>query len=109
MIFDLTISLGQLLAISVTLFLGLVGAAWALLTLTARQVSARIAERMGEMSRTIDTLVSQARTLERDLLTLKGDLPNHYERRDDAIRREVTMISRLERIAERMPRQGHEP
>lgn len=106
MTFDLTITIGQLLAVCVTLFLALVGAAWALLTLTARQVSARISERMQEMSRTMDSLVSNTRTLERDLLTLKGDLPNHYERRDDAIRREVVIISRLERMAERMLQHG---
>jgi uncharacterized protein Yka (UPF0111/DUF47 family) len=47
----------------------------------------------------LESLQGQVRSLERDLLTLKGDLPNHYERREDAVRRELAITSRLETLA----------
>lgn len=111
--------------------LALWGGAWTLLSLNAKQFSERMKDKFDETTKaiagqkdatekgigalrdqltshktSIDTkmegLAAQTRTLERDLMTLKSELPNHYERRDDAIRREMTIISRLERIAEKM-------
>lgn len=120
MTIDSTITLGQLLATAVTFFVALIAAAWALLTLAGRQTAARVTDQIGAVSGKVDglrteltahktyidtslaALSSQTRTVERDLLQLKADLPNHYERRDDAIRREVTIISRLDRINERL-------
>ncbi len=131
MLIDPTITFGQLIATSVVLLLALWAGVWALLSLNARQYSARLSEKFVEQTNaisenkkatetgiaalrdqltshktSIDTkmegLANQTRTLERDLMTLKSELPNHYERRDDAIRREMTIISRLDRINEKM-------
>lgn len=128
---DPTISFGQIVATSLVILLTLWAGVWALLSLNARQYSERLKEKFSEQTmaiaenkrateigigslrdqltshkNSIDTkmegLANQTRTLERDLMTLKSELPNHYERRDDAIRREMTIISRLERIAEKM-------
>ncbi len=128
---DLTTNFGQLVATGFVMVLALWAGVWALLSLNARQFSERLKEKFAEQTlaigenkratetgigslrdqltshkTSIDTkmegLASQTRTLERDLMTLKSELPNHYERRDDAIRREMTIISRLERIAEKM-------
>lgn len=45
-----------------------------------------------------DKMSEDTRRIERDLLQLKADLPNQYERRDDAVRREVGIITQLEAI-----------
>ena len=128
---DMNVTLAQLIATSVVLLLALWGGAWALLSLNAKQFSQRMRDKFDETKAAIaaqkestnsgitalrdqltshkssidakmEALAQQTRTVERDLLTLKGDLPNHYERRDDAIRREMTIISRLDRINEKM-------
>ena len=128
---DTTITFGQILASGIVMLLALWGGVWALLSLNAKQYSQRLKEKFDDQTvaisanktatetgisalreqlsshkTSIDTkmegLAAQTRTLERDLMTMKGELPNHYERRDDAIRREMTIISRLERIAEKM-------
>lgn len=122
---DSSVTLGQLIAVAVTLICALIAAAWVLLSLAGKQMAARVGDQITAVSGKVDglrteltahktyidtslaTLSSQTRTVERDLLQLKADLPNHYERRDDAIRREVTIISRLDRINERL--RGQEP
>lgn len=131
MTIDPTITSGQLLAAAITVVLALLAGAWALLSLSAKLYTARMTTQFSALSssvadhrgateagiaalraqltsdktatdRALGLISDQTRTLEHDLLTLKGDLPNHYERRDDAIRREMTIISRLERIGEKI-------
>lgn len=130
MTIDPTITSGQLLAAAITVLIALLAGAWALLSLSAKLHAGRMADQFSAVTKSvsdhrtatesginslraqltsdkqaIDSALNlqsnQMRTLERDLLTLKGDLPNHYERRDDAIRREMTIISRLDRINEK--------
>lgn len=131
MTLDTTISLGQLISIGVVLVLALWGGAWALLVINARQYSRRVDEKFNETQKRVTdkaeetqavmtsvknlieankvasdaqmtNLANQTRQVERDLMQLKADLPNNYERRDDAIRRELTLISKLDRLGEKL-------
>ncbi len=123
-----TITIGVLITASISVVALVWGGAWALVSIVAKQFSGRVDEKFTALSRQVEdnqeqtkeairslrsqiasdrsatdakleALQAQVRTLERDLLNLKSELPNHYERRDDAIRREVTITSRLESIA----------
>lgn len=136
MTIDPTITSGQLLAAAITVILALLGGAWVLLSLSAKLYTAKMSTQFSALSssvaehrrttedgitalrtqlttdkaatdRALGLISDQTRTLERDLLTLKGDLPNHYERRDDAIRREMTIVTRLERIREELREGRH--
>ncbi len=48
------------------------------------------------------TLESRATETERRLMQLLVDLPEQFERRDDAIRREVSILNRLDAVGEKV-------
>lgn len=95
----------------------LAGAAWALLTIIVKQFTARLDERQQAQDKlrserekvldarfiALDESIRQEgtgwRTVERELLQLKADLPVQYMRREDAIRQEVVIHAKLDALA----------
>ena len=91
----------------------LVGGAWAMLKILVSQFEARLKERFDaqESARNAGREESVRRTsrieettnrLERELLTLKADLPVQYVRREDAIRQETVINAKLDALATRL-------
>lgn len=97
----------------VSLFLTVVGAFWGLLKLMVMQFyrgldkrfevidSARIAASHEHKER-FDRIEDMQRAQERDLLSLKAELPDRYVRREDAIRSEMTLHAKFDGLASRI-------
>jgi hypothetical protein len=125
---DGTITIGMLVATSMTVVLSLWAGAWALVTLVGKQFTKRVEEKFDAITRQVedqkqltrdglrsvnekmasnmessDHKIASIRTdmhsLEREMLNLKNEISDRYERRNDAIRREVSIVSRLEGLA----------
>lgn len=107
----------QLLGILGTALVVLVGAAWALVKVIVGQFTDRLDERQEaqdklreQREKALDARFSSLeqsirnegdgwRTVERELLQLKADLPIQYMRREDAIRQEVVIHAKLDALA----------
>ena len=88
-------------------FVGLlITGAWALMRLVVRQFEIRLDERFvaqeekrklgqEEYGRRIGRIEDTTNRLERELLTLKADLPVQYQRREDHVRFETIFDARL--------------
>jgi len=91
------------------LFLFLAGliAAWSLLIFKIMQAllaktEKRLEEKIAEYSKTVDTYQGKVQDVERQVLELKATLPLDYVRREDFIRHEVTINTKLDRIYDRL-------
>jgi hypothetical protein len=98
----------------------LIGAFWALITLMVSQFNKGLDKRFeaidgrfesSEKARTeanqtnkerFDRVEDQQRILERELLSLKAELPDKYVRREDAIRSEMTLHAKFDGLAVRI-------
>jgi hypothetical protein len=123
-----TITVGMLIASSITVVLAIWGGAWALVSLVGKQFTKRVEEKFDAITSQVEdqkqltregmrsvneklnsarehsdskinALQGEVRALEREMLSIKSELADRYERRDDAIRREVGIVSRLEGLA----------
>jgi len=82
--------------------LGLI-AAWSLVIIaTARWTISSglkgMSEKFGELTNKMETQREKQQTLEREVLEMKADLPLCYVRREDFIRHEVTILTKLDRL-----------
>lgn len=95
---------------AIGLVLSLVGAFWALVVVIVRQFNASLAVRFEtlEKSRTesdnrnserFQVIEQQQKAQERELLTLKAELPDKYVKREDAIRSEMTLHAKFDGLA----------
>ena len=95
------------------LVIALIGGYWTLLKLMVAQFSRSLDVRFDvidtareESNKTntarFDRIEAMQRTQERDLLSLKADLPDRYVRREDAIRAEVTLHAKFDGLAGRI-------
>lgn len=93
--------------LSIAGFVGLlISGAWALMRIVVRQVELRLDERFAtqeekrklgqeEYGRRIGRIEESQHRLERELLSLKADLPVQYQRREDHVRFETIFDARL--------------
>jgi len=51
-----------------------------------------------EIAKKLEVHGEKQQTLEREVLEMKADLPLSYERREDFIRHEVTILTKLDRL-----------
>lgn len=102
------------------LVISLIGAFWALVSLMVSQFNKGLDKRFeaidgrfeaseqarAEANRTskerFDRVEDQQRILERELLSLKAELPEKYVRREDAIRSEMTLHAKFDGLASRI-------
>lgn len=95
----------------------LIGASWTVGTVIARQFKSGLDQRfeaeaelrkqrdatLDEKFRALQQAISREgegwRKVEHDLLALKAELPLHYQRREDAIRQEVVINTKLDALA----------
>lgn len=91
------------------LFLFLAGliATWTLITFKVMQAmlaktEKRLEEKITERSDIVATYQCRVDEVERRMLDLKADLPLNYVRREDFIRHEVIISSKLDRIYDRI-------
>ena len=107
----------QLVGMAGSALVVLVGAGWALVSIIVRQFTERLDERFlgqDELRKQREIALDQRfsaleksirdegdgwRTVERELLQLKADLPIQYMRREDAIRQEVVIHAKLDALA----------
>jgi hypothetical protein len=98
----------------------LIGAFWALISLMVSQFNKGLDKRFevidgrfeaSELARAeanqtnkqrFDRVEDQQRILERELLSLKAELPEKYVRREDAIRSEMTLHAKFDGLAGRI-------
>lgn len=108
----MTFTLDHLIALTGALA-ALLGALFALGRILLGQVEKRLDERFGAMERirqessdawktSFKALETAYHQTEQRLTQLQVDLPLQYQRREDAIRQEVTIIHRLDGIAARV-------
>jgi hypothetical protein len=95
------------------LFLFLAGliATWTLITFKVMQAmlaktEKRLEEKITERSDIVATYQCRVDEVERRMLDLKADLPLNYVRREDFIRHEVIISSKLDRIYDRIEKEG---
>lgn len=97
----------------VTLALTLTGAFWTLISLIVRQFDKGLDKRFEviDVARTesnkshtqrFDRIEETQRIAERELLSLKAELPERYVRREDAIRAEMTLHAKFDGLASRI-------
>ena len=97
----------------VGLITALISAFWALFGLLVRQFDKSLDKRFdvidaarAESNKTnkerFDRVEEAQRILERELLSLKADLPDKYVRREDAIRSEMTLHAKFDGLASRI-------
>lgn len=102
------------------LVISMIGAFWALISLMVAQFNKGLDKRfegidrrfeVSEQARTeanqtnkerFDRMEDQQRILERELLSLKAELPDKYVRREDAIRSEMTLHAKFDGLAGRI-------
>jgi hypothetical protein len=102
------------------LVVSLIGAFWALISLMVNQFNKGLDKRFeaidgrfeaSELARAeanqtnkqrFDRVEDQSRILERELLSLKAELPEKYVRREDAIRSEMTLHAKFDGLASRI-------
>jgi hypothetical protein len=91
----------------------LIGGYWALITIIVRQFNASLTTRFSaletarsEESRMVnerfDRIEASQRTLDREVMTLRVELPDKYVRREDAIRSEMTLHAKFDGLAARI-------
>lgn len=87
-----------------------VGSVWAFGKVLFSQIEKRLDERFGAQEQArIDAsdhwesrfgkLETFSRNIEREVLTLKSDLPLHYYRREDAIREQAVLHAKIDALA----------
>jgi hypothetical protein len=97
----------------ITLVITLLGAFWTLINLIVRQFDKGLDKRFDviDMARNesnkshkerFDRIEESQRNQERELLSLKADLPERYVRREDAIRSETVVNAKLDALAVRL-------
>jgi F0F1-type ATP synthase membrane subunit b/b' len=102
------------------LVVSLIGAFWALISLMVSQFNKGLDKRfegidkrfeVSEKARTeanqtnkerFDRVEDAQRVMERELLSLKAELPEKYVRREDAIRSEMTLHAKFDGLASRI-------
>lgn len=107
----------QLVGMAGAVIAALFAASWALINVIVRQFTQRLDERfqgqddlraqrekvLDERFKALETAIKSEgdgwRTVERELLELKAALPIQYLRREDAIRQEVVIHSKLDALA----------
>lgn len=103
----------HVVALGGSLCASLIGAFWFLIVLIVKQFNASLATRFTalEKSRTeesvrtnerFDRIEASQKTLDRDLLLLKAELPDKYVKREDAIRSEMTLHAKFDGLAGRI-------
>lgn len=92
----------------ITLLLTFLGATWAFGKALFSQIDKRLDERFSmqevrftELRTSNADEARQWQRIERDLLTLRGDLPKEYMRREDHIRSETVTNAKLDALATR--------
>jgi len=87
-----------------------VGGAWAMLKVIVAQFEKRLDERFNALEKArqagrsrlderLAAIEQSYHALERELLSLKADMPVHYVRREDAIRSETVINAKLDALA----------
>jgi uncharacterized membrane protein YwzB len=63
-----------------------------------------IDDKFDSLSKKADNTNAELHRIDRDLLTLKAELPNQYQRREDAIRQETILNAKVDKIYELIER-----
>lgn len=99
----------HLLTFAVGLFLSFIAAVWAGAMLFLRQNEARISERFGALEKALkqqadneSRILARVPDLERELLEFKAQMPDKYVRRDDYIRGQSVLESKIDALAVRL-------
>lgn len=97
----------------VTLIIAIIGAFWTLISVMVHQFDKGLDKRFDviDMARAesnkshkerFDRIEESQRNQERELLSLKAELPERYVRREDAIRSETVINAKLDALAVRL-------
>ncbi len=89
-----TLELWQVISLSLTLGIALMGAFAGLVKLLLRQVELRI-------EKSLETIAAESsgwRQIDRDLMQLRAELPEKYVRREDYIRGQTVIEAKLDAI-----------
>jgi hypothetical protein len=93
----------------ISLFMAFFGAFWAFAGVLLAQFEKRITGGFNALNQTLSihikeerTTFDQIRTLEREFLTMRGDLPLQYVRREDYVRNQSIIESKLDGLALRL-------
>lgn len=86
---------GELIGFAITLVMALLAAFWALLSMLFKQFEQKIAKQFELLE---DDAKEWAR-VEKELLKFKADLPLNYVRREDYVRNQTVIESKLDALA----------
>lgn len=86
---------GELIGIGITLMLALIGAIWGLLSLVFKQFERRIEGKLNAIEQDAKEWVR----LEKDFLRFQAELPNQYVRREDYIRNQTVIETKIDSLA----------
>jgi len=89
------ITLEALIGFSITILITLIGAYWGLLSLVFKQFEQRIERQF----QTIEDDAKEWSRIEKEFLHFKAELPNQYVRREDYIRSQTVIESKLDALA----------
>lgn len=106
-------SLGELIGLGITLMISLIGAFWVLLSLVFKQFELRIAgklsaiekdaqareERIESKLTSIENDAQEWMRLEKDFLRFQAELPERYVRREDYIRNQTVLETKMDSLA----------
>lgn len=87
----MTIGLGELITVGIAL----IGAIWGLLTVVFRQFEKHLTKQF----EALEEDAKQWAQLERDFLVFQRDLPLNYVRREDYVRNQTVIESKLDSLA----------
>ena len=86
---------GELIGIGITLMLALIGAIWGLLSLVFKQFESKIEGKLNAIEKDAQEWVR----LEKDFLRFQAELPNQYVRREDYIRNQTVIETKIDSLA----------
>lgn len=89
------ITLEALIGFGITILITLIGAFWGLLSLLFKQFEQRIEKQF----QTIEDDAKEWSRIEKEFLHFKAELPNQYVRREDYIRNQTVIESKLDALA----------
>ena len=89
------ITLEALIGFGITILIALIGSFWMLLSLLFKQFEQRIEKQF----EAIEADAKEWSRIEKDFLHFKAELPNQYVRREDYIRNQTIIESKLDSLA----------
>ena len=95
-----------MIGFGITLFLALIGAFWVLLSMLFRQSQDQIAEKFAAFDKSnsekfaaLEESTKELARLEKEFLVFQRDLPLYYVRREDYVRNQSVIESKLDALA----------